>query len=567
MKKAMLLFCLVLAAGLVQAGPAEDAGFFVGTEELGALPGDPEITPVYYNADRTLSADTLYTLRGQVYIEDGATLTIPAGTRIVGFPAGTIIVKTGGTILAEGEADNPIVMTSAEDPGMRATGDWGGLVILGNAPLNVDPAGTDIEGGIIEGTYGGDVADDSSGIIKYVRLEYPGYRFAEGNEINGLTMGGVGYGTELHHVQVSFANDDSYEWFGGNVDAHHLIALGGLDDDFDVDEGYRGRLQFLFSLRYPDIYDAAGSANGLENDSKNDAEPFSFPVYSNVTLVGPERIDALVGNLPDGNTHANMGVLRENTRSSIFNSAFVGFVRGWSLRDGSIQAALDGDLRIENSSFTTMYDGYANGSAHDTDRFPTIEDWLNTAEYNNNGVAQRMPSAAGLTDMSDLTDPQPQPQAFSELDGTADFSDEFLADVAGRYSFDTTANYRGAFVPGVAMDQQWTAGWANFDPQNTTYFVAVEDLGQLPRSTASVSNFPNPFNPTTNIKFNVPRTGAVSLKIFDVAGRVVAELHDGELAAGQFSVNFDGAGLSSGTYFARLQGNGFEAVQKMQLVK
>ncbi|MBD3222954.1 T9SS type A sorting domain-containing protein [bacterium] len=566
MKKAMLLFSLVLAAGLVHAGPAEDAGFFVGQATLGPTDG-PELQPYYFNADRTLSPDTLYTLRGQVYFEDGATLTIPAGTRIVGEPAGTIVIKQGGQIFVNGTPEEPVVMTSAMEPGMRSNGDWGGLVVLGRAPLNVDPAGTDIEGGIIEGQYGGDIADDSSGVIKYLRLEFPGYRFEEGNEINGLTMGGLGHGTELHHVQVSFANDDSYEWFGGNVDGHHLVALGGLDDDFDVDEGFRGRLQFLFAMKYPDIFDAAGSANGLENDSKDEAEPFSQPIYSNITMVGPERIDALVGNLPPGNTHRNMGVLRENTRSSIFNSVLVGFVRGWSLRDGSIQAALDGDLRIQNSSFTAMYDGYPDGSAHDTDRFPTIEDWLGTTAFNNNGIDQRLPSTVGLTDMSDLTNPQPQPQAFSELDGTADFSNDYLADVAGRYSFDTTANYRGAFAPGVAMDQQWTAGWTNFDPQNTTYFVAVEDLGELPLANATVRNYPNPFNPTTKVQFNLPRAGNVSLKVFDVAGRVVAELHEGDLPAGQFSIDFDGAGLSSGTYFARLQGDGFDAVQKMQLVK
>ncbi len=566
MKKAMLLFSLVLAAGLVHAGPAEDAGFFVGQALIGPTDG-PELQPYYFDADRTLDPDTLYSLRGQVYFRDGATLTIPAGTRILGEPAGTIIIQRGAQIFVNGTPEEPVVMTSSMEPGMRSTGDWGGLVVLGRAPLNVDPAGTDIEGGIIEGQYGGDIADDSSGVIKYLRLEFAGYRFEEGNEINGLTMGGLGHGTELHHVQVSFANDDSYEWFGGTVDAHHLVALGGLDDDWDVDEGYRGRLQFLFSMKYPDIFDASGSANGFENDSKNEAEPFSKPIYSNLTMVGPERIDALVGNLPPGNTHRNVGVLRENTRSSIFNAALVGFARGWSLRDGSIQAALDGDLRIQSSSLTTMYDGYPDGSAHDTDRFPTIEDWLSTPAFNNDGIAQRLPSTVGLTDMSDLTDPQPQPQAFSELDGTADFSNDYLADVAGRYSFDTTANYRGAFVPGVAMDQQWTAGWTNFDPQNTTYFVAVEDLGELPLANATVRNYPNPFNPTTTMKFSVPRAGNVDLKVFDVAGRVVAELHEGDLPAGQFSIDFDGAGLSSGTYFARLQGNGFEAVQKMQLVK
>jgi hypothetical protein len=464
-----------------------------------------------------------------------------------------------------------VIFTSSEDPGDRATGDWGGLVVLGRAPINRDPEDTSIEGGIIEGKFGGDIPDDNSGIITYTRLEYPGYRFEEGNEINGLTMGGVGYGTELHHVQVSFANDDSYEWFGGTVDAHHLVALGGLDDDFDVDTGYTGRLQFLFGLKYPDVFDSEGSSNGFENDSRNDALPLSFPIYSNVTLVGPERTDALVGNLPDGNTHANMIVFRENTKSSVFNSALVGFVRGISLRDDSILRAQLDELRIRNTSVTTMYDGYDGGAAHDTGRWADIVSWFGTPAYNNEGDTQRMPSSVELTNMDDLTDPQPQPLLFSELDGTADFSDPYLDDVTGRYSFDTTANYRGAFVPDTAMDQQWTAGWTNFDPQNTVYVeldpTGVEDLALVPAAQAQITSFPNPFNPLTKIQFSVPRAGNVSVVVYDVAGRAVAELHRGDMPAGQFSIDFDGANLSSGTYFARLQGDGFAATQKMQLVK
>ena len=564
---AIVLVILSLLAGAAQAQVTRDGRVFEGYEFLGPSSG-PLLQPYYFTSDRTLDPDTLYTLRGQVYVEDGASLTIPANTLILGEPAGTIVVKRGGQIFIDGTVVEPVIMTSSRAPGARDSGDWGGLVILGRAPINRDPESTNIEGGIIEGTYGGDIPDDNSGRITYLRIEFAGYRFEEGTEINGLTMGGLGYGTELHHVQVSFANDDSYEWFGGTVDAHHLVALGGLDDDFDVDDGFTGRLQFLFGMKYPDVYDGAGSSNGFENDSRNDALPLSHPIYSNVTLVGPERIDALVGNLPVGNTHANMGVLRENTRSSIFNSVLVGFVRGWSIRDGSIQQAIDDNLRIRNTSVTTMYDGYDGGAAHDTGRWADVVTWFGNPAYNNEGATQRMPSTVGLTNMDNLTDPQPQPLLFSELDGTADFSDPYLADVADRYSFDTSANYRGAFVPDTAMDQQWTAGWTNFDPQNTSYIVVgVRDEGGLPSAEASLRNFPNPFNPKTTIRFNVPRAGNVNLVVYDVAGRTVAELHRGELAAGQFSIDFDGNNLSSGTYFARLEGDGFVATQKMQLVK
>lgn len=575
MKKTLLaILCLTLMAGLANAETIRQGRVFAGTAFLGPDSG-PELQAYDIFGTRTLDPDTLYVLRGQVYIRDGGRINIPANTLIVGEPAGTLVVRRGGQIFAEGTAEEPVVFASANDPGERDAGDWGGVVILGRAPINRDPETTNIEGGIIEGRYGGDIPDDSSGVFKYVRLEFPGYRFEEGNEINGLTMGGVGYGTELHHVQVSYANDDSYEWFGGTVDAHHLVAFAGLDDDFDVDDGYTGRLQFLFGLKDPAQFDSEGSSNGFENDSRNEALPLSRPVFCNVTLVGPERTDALVGNLPEGNTHANMGVLRENTCTSIFNSALVGFVRGWSLRDGSIErAGVDDTLRITHTSVTSMYDGYPGMAAHDTERWPGILDWFGAPGKENFGVAQRLPSTVGLTNMDDLNDPQPQPLLFSELDGNTDYSDDYLQDEMGRYSFVNTqdtyppAGYRGAFIPETPMDQQWTAGWTNFDPKATEYYVVgVEEIDGLPRAQATVTNYPNPFNPKTTLRFNVPRSGMASLVVYDVAGRAVAELHRGELTAGRYNVDFDGANLSSGTYFARLQGDGFDVTQKMQLVK
>ena len=566
MKKAMLLlFGLLVAAGATQA-----ADVFYGTESLGPVDG-PELQPYYFNSDRTLSADTLYTLRGQVYFEEGTTLSIPAGTIIQGEPAGTIIIKKGAQIFVNGTAEDPVIFTSSQPAGLRTTGDWGGIVVLGRGPINLDPETTSIEGGIIEGTYGGDEEFDNSGVIKYCRLEFPGYRFEEGNEINGLTMGGVGAGTELHHVQVSHSNDDAFEWFGGNVDAHHLVAVATLDDDFDVDDGYTGRWQFMFGLKYPDVSDLEGSTLGMEHDSRGALTPLSFPVGTNMTLVGPERIDALVGTIT-GTAHLNMIRFRENTKSSMFNSVMVGHLEGIRISDDSIINACNDDLRLSHLSVATTYN-FPAGPAHEESEFDgagagcTFDAWFNDPAKSNIGYEPRNPSTVGLTNLDDLFDPQPQPLEFSELDGTADFSDSYLADVPNRLSFDTTANYRGAFVPGLPMDQQWTAGWTEFDPNSVDYVVGVEDTGRLPLASASVNAYPNPFNPATTLKFSVPRTGHVNLTVYDVSGRVVRELHAGELAAGQFTVDFDGNGLASGTYFARLQGNGFEAVQKMQLVK
>ncbi|HPF69233.1 MAG TPA: T9SS type A sorting domain-containing protein [Candidatus Krumholzibacteria bacterium] len=552
MKNAIKLLSVLVA--LIAAVPAFA---WIGTADLGTYDPLDELAPYNQTGVRTLSPDTLYTIYGLYYVESGATINIPAGTVIQGVPGATLVVKPGGQIFATGEVNRPIVMTSSELPGNRFPGDWGGVVILGRAPVNqVNPL---IEGGIIEGSYGGNDAQDNSGVFKYVRIEYPGYRFQLNNEINGLTLGGVGRGTEIHHVQVSYSFDDSYECFGGTVDMHHLVALGGTDDDFDTDFGYQGRLQFLFSLRDPNNWDTAGQSNGFESDndgSGSSAQPYTFPVYSNVTLVGPEAVQL---PLPAGNTFENAGVLRRNCRTSVFNSVIAGFPRGMSIRDGSRAAAGTDTLRFENNEVTGSY-LYSTNNIHDTGRWPMVGTWF--MGHANMDSVPRLASVVGLGDLSDLTNPNPVPQAGSVLIGTADWSDSYLAD-----PYFTQVSYRGAFDPALSMDQQWTAGWTNFDCQATDYAALTPVTGEVPAQLASAVNFPNPFNPSTTIRFTVPARGQVSLKIYDVRGREVTTLQDGVLEANTYSIQFNGEGLSSGTYFYRVKGQGFDLTRKMQLVK
>ena len=562
MKKTILFGLLLVLAAAPALAWIGDADF--GTND----PGDP-LAETFITGIRTLDADTLYHMYGRIYVEDGAELHIPSGTTILGNPGAVLVVTRGGKIFATGTKSSPIVFTSSYEPGNRFPGDWGGIVILGKALVNQGTA--IIEGGIINNEFGGTEDEDSSGVFKYVRLEYPGYRYAEGNEINGLTMGGVGSGTELHHVQVSYSFDDSFEWFGGSVNATHLVALGGTDDDFDTDFGYHGKLQFCFALRDPDYSDAAGTSNGFESDNDgagSEALPFTWPVFSNVTMVGPERTDALVGNLPV-NTFGDCARPRLNSRMSVFNSVLMGFPFGVSVRDGSRDAAAAGDLRFQNVSVQTsvVQDaacnagvGYPN-SVMDCSKWDQVSPWYDTAAFKNDGVDYRLPSTVLLTDVSDLTNPLPIPAAGSELIGSGDFSDSYLMD-----AFFTPTTYRGAFDPALPMHEQWTAGWTQFDPQG--YTVGVSPARQdTPVATIALDNYPNPFNPMTTIKFSVPRGGHVSLKVYNVRGLEVASLQDGELEAGDHSLVFSGEGLPSGTYFYRLSGNGFTATEKMQLVK
>ncbi|HEY0772248.1 MAG TPA: hypothetical protein VGD31_18130, partial [Sphingobacteriaceae bacterium] len=213
----------------------------------------------------TLDATKRYLLKGKVYVNAPAKLTIPAGTLIMGDKDsdGTLIINRGASIDAQGTATNPIIMTSAAPKGFRNRGDWGGLVILGKA-YNSNAASATIEGitasaGSENGVYGpgsGNAVDnDNSGILKYVRIEFAGIALSQDNELNSLTLGSVGSGTTIDHIMVSYGNDDAYEWFGGSVNHKYLIAYSTIDDDFDTDRGYNGKVQYALVVRDPAVAD------------------------------------------------------------------------------------------------------------------------------------------------------------------------------------------------------------------------------------------------------------------------------------------------------------------------
>lgn len=206
--------------------------------------GDPVITLQGNLTTQTLTAGQAYLLKGQTFIPSGVTLTVPAGTVIKGDKPSkaVLIVQPGGKLVANGTASSPVVFTSAQPVGIRDRGDWGGIVLLGDAWVNQTllPA---IEGITPIQTYGNITSPttnetQNAGTLTYVRIEYAGIELTPNNETNSLTMGGVGNGTQIDNVQVSFGGDDGFEWFGGSVNAKHLISLSSWDDDFDTDFGW-----------------------------------------------------------------------------------------------------------------------------------------------------------------------------------------------------------------------------------------------------------------------------------------------------------------------------------------
>ena len=423
----------------------------------------------------------VYTMVGWVYVERGATLTIEPGTIIKGSnfsydgteaaPGASLIIKKGAKIIADGTREQPIVFTSAMPKGQRQASDWGGIIICGEARNNA--TSMTIEGGV-EADHGGNNDNDNSGILRYVRIEFGGYPYAADNEINGLTLGSVGRGTIIENIQVSYCGDDSFEWFGGCVNGKYLIAYKGWDDDFDTDNGFSGKLQFLLSVRDGRIADQSNS-NGFESDnnsSGSESEPFTRAIFSNVTIVGPIATDPNFVNNTDyidgygwgENSGIRPGIyqaamqIRRNSRISCFNSVAVGFPVGLMLsndgRGNTQEAAAEGLLKIKN-----VYFGGMDLLGADFDKKNPAEwsgtissDYFNTSTLGNRSFA----NASDLLNVSSY-----KPVAGSQLLGNADFSDEFLND-----PYITPVTYIGAFAD---ENDTWANGWTNFDPQNTDY--------------------------------------------------------------------------------------------------
>jgi hypothetical protein len=294
--------------------------------------------------DTTLFAVDNNFISGIVYVDAGVTLTVEAGATVKGTYAGTntaaLIIKRGAKLMAVGTQEKPIVFTSASPT--PTSGDWGGIELLGKAAINSANGGKPglyiPEGGFntaagdgLAGS-GDDIAptpvnDDNSGRLQYVRIEYAGYAFLPNQEINALTMACVGSGTTIDHIQVSYAKDDAFEWFGGTVNCKYLIAYKTQDDDFDTDNGFNGSVQFGLIVRDSSIADVSKSeAFESDNDgSGSSLTPQTKAVFCNVTAFGPLATPDNIGN---SNYQGAAVQIRRNSSLSIFNSAFVGWSTG-----------------------------------------------------------------------------------------------------------------------------------------------------------------------------------------------------------------------------------------------
>jgi len=304
------------------------------------------------NTTTTLTSDKVWTLKGYVYVTDGAKLIIQPGTTIVSDVAekGALCIERGSQIIAEGTQSKPIVFTSGRPEGQRTPGDWGGIVILGKAKTNRSSEPT-IEGGIGR-PYGGTNDSDNSGVMRYVRIEYAGIAALPNSEINALTLGGVGNGTILENIQTIYANDDAFEFFGGNVNGKNLYAFATADDDFDFDFGYTGTITNGVAKRDPQFVDSGDAGNGVECDNDGTgsaAQPYTHPKLFNMILVGPNVSTALANH--------NLGLrFRRSTQFTMKNSIVWGWMKGGlSLESNeTAQFVKDGVSIFENNSVGTF---------------------------------------------------------------------------------------------------------------------------------------------------------------------------------------------------------------------
>ncbi|MBN1337063.1 MAG: hypothetical protein JXB39_13980 [Deltaproteobacteria bacterium] len=385
-----------------------------------------------YTEDMVLTSDKAWLLRSAVIIGDDVnetTLRIQPGTRIYGESAtnGLLIISRHANIVAEGTVSAPIVFTSDQPVGSRARGDWGGLVINGLGKINActdgsTPCEAEGEGGT--GTYGGSDNADDSGSLKYVVIEFGGTEISKANEVNGLGLQGVGSGTTLDYIQVHNTLDDCIEFWGGAVNATHLVCTSPGDDGIDWDLGYQGKIQFAVVQQI-----LGGGNNGFEGDNNPDdyaAEPLTTPTIVNVTLVGDEALK-----------EDNFGMLiRKGTQPKLQNLAVMDFSKAClSLRDSeTLSGFTSGDAWITHSVLACA------SAFEDTDEEPIFT----------GGEGNSIAPDLGLVDPLNPSAPDFRLKSGSVLaTGGEAPSDSFFQQVSYKGAFDAT--------------NDWTAGWTHHD--------------------------------------------------------------------------------------------------------
>ena len=458
---------VTLSGNLRSAYSSEASGATSAPGAAGTLTLSGNIT-----SNRTLDRDTTYVLSGFVKVTSGNTLTIESGTRIVGeqaTPGSALFILRGARIVAEGTAAAPIVFTSQRAAGSRARGDWGGLIVVGNGQINRSgdiilegsnaPTVPNAGSGVIysNGTAAGDT--ESSGTLRYVRVEFAGYAVASAQELNSFTFAAVGNGTTLEYLQSMTGLDDSFEWFGGTVNGRYLVSYESGDDHFDAAEGYRGKNQFLIALQSTRGDPGGSDPQGFEVDGCNgpgctapageegeSSHPHNMPVFANFTVIG-------TGDVANTGSGGGFGmVLRRGTGGTYLN----GIVARWPRRGVSVRDASTFRRESQDSLIVTNI-LFAQNAAGNFEA-DSVRQRLGPAGLDSSGVTAASLFAAFPATINASTtvasfDWTPATGSPAATGGLATFTGL----IQGRVTpFVQGTAYRGAAAPG---GPKWWEGW------------------------------------------------------------------------------------------------------------
>lgn len=505
--------------------------------------------------DVAWTADNVYILDGFVFVNDGQTLTIEAGTVVKGKPgeaelASALIIARGGKIYANGRADSPIIFTAQADDlaggiAEKARGLWGGVIILGKGATNNSTAEKAIEGiptSESRGLYGADptVEDDNSGSMSYVSIRHGGTNIGEANEINGLTLGAVGSSSTFSHIEIAANADDGVEWFGGAPKCDHILAAWCGDDSYDYDEGFSGMNQFLCAIQAEDEGDRLGEHDGGPSSNQL-GEPYAHPVFSNVTYVGRGASEG-----------KKVITFRDNAGGEYHNSIFAEQARGIDIewRDdlgGDVagdptglcsysQWADEEILKVENNIFQNVADGTAEAifkvasekDGDDNEMYTVAQDATDAF------VAYFASAGNVVMDAGVLAD-NPTPTG-----------DVYNADFDGMDEWFSRVGYKGAFKP----NENWAAGWTlslgDVSAQANEHVGVEEELTEV--DAVQVSVYPNPAIDYVTLAFDNPRSLSHSLAVYDMAGRTVRMISN----ISDSSLQIDRGDLNDGVYIYRL---------------
>jgi len=543
MKKILLS---VLAIAAVTSGVAQT--FFTQTSYRGAFDAAP--TPMWTDnwtewdpqnktypaptatvntnitSNTTWASGQTVLLQGPVYVKNNAVLTIQSGVTILGSKAvagSALIITKGSQLIATGTVTAPVVFTSDQAAGARSIGDWGGVILLGSAALNYTNGINNVEGlpVSVDSEFGGGITpnnNDNSGTLQYVRIEFGGYVYQPNKEINGLTMGAVGKSTTIDHVQVSFTNDDGFEWFGGTVNAKYLVSYRNLDDDFDTDNGWSGNVQFGLIVRDPNLADnpAVSTSEGFESDNDANgttATPITSGIFSNITMVGPYR-GATTNTIATGYRRALR--LRRSTNLKVFNSIFMDTQRGIHVDGANCEtAAGNGSLKFKHN----IVAGYS------------------TARCVEQNATNSFATNAGM----------PMTQWFGTManDSILGSSSSFSTILTAPYSY-TAGDYRpGSGSPALAT--------ASFTDPVIASLTGPTSVTESKTELGYVMLYPNPSQETTYLLINSNINSDLNVKITDVTGKVCGVITNNmKLEAGLNEFKIETSTLSSGIYFVTL---------------